>query len=317
MPTVNGYLYEHLFKGMINGFAHCQAIYDKNSRMVDWIYVKVNPSFQRQTGLKDVEGKTVSVVVPGLYETNPELFLKYELVAKGGPHQRFEQYVDALGFWFDISVYSVEKNTFTAIFENITERKNTETELQLAYEDSLIAFATFLEFKDHATEKHTMRVTELAARFAERLGIRGDELMNVRRGALLHDIGKIGIPDTILLKEGRLTEAEYEIMKQHSQYAYDVLYPIKYLRPAIDIPYCHHEKFDGTGYPRGLKSNGIPLPARLFSIVDVYDALTSDRPYRKAMTEAQAIQHLKDRAGKSFDPGLVVIFLELIEENRE
>lgn len=317
MPTVNGYLYEHLFKGMINGFAHCQAVYNKDDKMIDWVYINVNAAFEKQTGLKDATGKTASVLIPNILEEDKELFERYELVAKGGVHQRFEYYVNALETWFDISVYSIERNTFTVIFENINKRKANEIEIALASEEILMAFVTSLEFRDAATEKHTIRVTELAVKFAERLGMRGEDLMNVRRGALLHDIGKIGIPDSILLKEGRLTTEEYEIMKKHSQFAYDVLFPIKYLRPAIDIPYCHHEEWDGGGYPSGLKGEQIPLAARMFSIIDVYDAMTSDRPYRKAISHADAIVHIKDRSGRNFDPALVDKFLEIIEEENE
>jgi len=315
MSFFDGYLYENLFKGMINGFAYCRAIYNSDGMMVDWIYVKVNPAFETQTGLKDVTGKSVSTVLPNLFITSPELFMRYELVAKGGPHQRFEHYITELGFWFDISVYSVEENTFTVAFENITRRKEIEAELTLANEEILMAFVSSLEFRDKMTEEHTMRVTELAVQMAEALGITGEDLVNVRRGALLHDIGKIGIPDVILLKKGRLTTEEYQIMKKHSQFAYDVLFPIKYLRPAIDIPYCHHEKWDGTGYPRGLKGEEIPLAARLFAVVDVYDALMSERPYRKPMPESLVIEHLQKRAGTNYDPAMVKIFLDILGNN--
>jgi HD-GYP domain-containing protein (c-di-GMP phosphodiesterase class II) len=136
------------------------------------------------------------------------------------------------------------------------------------------------------------------------------DLIQVRRGALLHDIGKMGVPDSILLKPGKLTEDEWDIMRRHPQLAYDMLSRIVYLRSALDIPYCHHEKWDGTGYPRGLKGEQIPLAARVFSVVDVWDALTNDRPYRPAWSEAQALEYLREQSGKHFEPRIVEAFLK-------
>ncbi|MDZ4132792.1 MAG: GAF domain-containing protein, partial [Dethiobacteria bacterium] len=138
------------------------------------------------------------------------------------------------------------------------------------------------------------------------------DLVHVRRGALLHDIGKMGIPDAILLKPGPLTEDEWVVMRKHPVYAYEMLAPIDYLHPALDIPYCHHEKFDGTGYPRGLKGKVIPLAARIFAVTDVYDALTSDRPYRKAWSKEKTLSHIREGSGKHFDPAVVEVFLEEI-----
>ena len=148
---------------------------------------------------------------------------------------------------------------------------------------------------------------------AKRMGIAGEELLNIRRGALLHDIGKMGVPDKILNKPGPLTTEEWAVMRMHPQFAYDLLLPIAYLQPAIDIPYCHHEKWDGTGYPRKLKGEEIPLAARIFALGDVYDAITSDRPYRKKWSRKRAIKYLCDQAGKYFDPQIVEIFVREIE----
>src|SRR5581483_9371106 len=133
----------------------------------------------------------------------------------------------------------------------------------------------------------------------------------VRRGALLHDIGKMGVPDNILLKPGKLTDEEWEIMRRHPQYAFDLLTPISYLRRSLDIPFCHHEKWDGTGYPRGLKGEEIPLVARIFAVVDVWDAVTSDRPYRPAWTKDQALKHIQEQSGSHFDPRVVRTFLDM------
>ena len=143
-----------------------------------------------------------------------------------------------------------------------------------------------------------------------------DDHAVVRRGALLHDIGKMGIPDSILLKPGPLTDEDWVIMRQHPQHAFDLLSAVSYLKPALDIPYCHHEKWDGSGYPRGLKGEQIPLAARIFAVVDVWDALLSDRPYRKAWTKAKTLKHIKAGAGSHFDPAVVEAFMNLITDGK-
>jgi putative nucleotidyltransferase with HDIG domain len=171
-----------------------------------------------------------------------------------------------------------------------------------------------MDLRDRETEGHTQRVTELTLKLAARLGISPEEQVHLRRGALLHDIGKLGVPDDILLKPGKLTEQEWISMRQHPTYAFNMLLPITYLRPALDIPYCHHEKWDGSGYPRGLKGQQIPLAARLFAVVDVWDAVTSDRPYRSAWSKAEALDYIKEQSGRHFDPGVVRVFLEMIGE---
>lgn len=145
------------------------------------------------------------------------------------------------------------------------------------------------------------------------MNIPGAELLQIRRGTLLHDIGKMGVSDNILHKEGPLTDEERNEMRKHPQYAYDMLYPIAYLRPALDIAYCHHEWWDGNGYPRGLKGEEIPLSARIFAIIDVWDALLSDRPYRKAWSHKKVLKYIRDLSGKQFDPQVVNIFFKMIE----
>lgn len=312
MPIINETLYESLFKSMINGFAHCRAIYDASGKMVDWIYVIVNPAFETQTGLSNVAGKSVSVVIPNILRDNPELFEIYERVAKTGQHERFEQEVKALNAFFDISVYSVEQHTFTAIFENVTKKRNTIQELHLANENILLAFVSSLEFRDKDTEEHTLRVTELAVKLATAMGLSNGDIVNIRRGALLHDVGKIGIPDDILHKPGVLTDEEWVVMRQHPRIAYDLLSPIKYLRKAIDIPYCHHEHWDGGGYPRGLKGEAIPYLARIFTVVDYFDALMSDRPYRGAYPQLEALTIMDSENGATFDPSIYKVFKEII-----
>jgi len=188
----------------------------------------------------------------------------------------------------------------------------TNSELTMAYDETIEGWSQALDLRDKETEGHSRRVTELTLRLARGLGFGEEEMIHLRRGALLHDIGKIGVPDLILQKPGSLTEIEWDQMRKHPQYAYDMLAPITYLRKAIDIPYCHHEHFDGTGYPRGLKGEEIPLAARVFAVVDMWDALTSDRPYRKAWPQKKALNYIRKQAGRLFDPNVVEIFLKEI-----
>jgi PAS domain S-box-containing protein len=185
-------------------------------------------------------------------------------------------------------------------------------ELVLAYDRTLEGWVHALELRDQETEGHTRRVTQMTVDLARAMKIGEDELEHIRRGALLHDIGKMGIPDSILLKPGALDEREWEIMRQHPEYAYKLLEPIHYLRPVLDIPYFHHEKWDGSGYPHGLKGEDIPLAARIFAIVDVWDALTSDRPYRAAWAEEKVLGYIKELTDKHFDPAVVDAFLKII-----
>jgi response regulator RpfG family c-di-GMP phosphodiesterase len=197
------------------------------------------------------------------------------------------------------------------LFENL-QRSNQE--LMQAYDTTLEGWARALELRDRETEGHTRRVTELTLRLAKYMGIKDSELVNIRRGVLLHDIGKMGVPDNILKKAGSLTPQEWEEMRQHPVYAYNLLAPIEYLRDALEIPYCHHEHWDGGGYPRGLKGTQIPLAARIFSVVDIWDALLSDRPYRNAWEPERVIAHLKEIAGKHIDPNILEVFLRMIQE---
>ncbi len=191
------------------------------------------------------------------------------------------------------------------------ELQRSHAELAVAYDATLEGWSRALELRDGETQGHAKRVTEMTVRLARALGMDEADLVHVRRGALLHDIGKMGIPDSILLKPDALTEDERRIMRQHPTYAYQLLSPIGYLGPALDIPYCHHEHWDGSGYPRGLKGEQIPLAARIFAVVDVWDALRSDRPYRPAWPEDRVREHLRRLAGTHLDPRVVEAFLAM------
>jgi PAS domain S-box-containing protein len=197
----------------------------------------------------------------------------------------------------------------TQLFENL-QRSNLD--ISLAYDATIEGWSRAMDLRDHETEGHTQRVTDLTLKLARVMRISESQLTAIRRGALLHDIGKMGVPDAILLKEGKLTDEEWVLMRKHPQLAHDMLVPIAYLNEALNIPYCHHEKWDGTGYPQGLERDRIPLTARIFAIVDVWDALTSDRPYRKKWTKQKAREYIKAQNGRHFDPQVVDAFLKTI-----
>lgn len=220
------------------------------------------------------------------------------------PDQEWINYFETLATQAAIAIESA------SLFENL-QRSNME--LMLAYDATIEGWSRALDLRDRETEGHTQRVTEMVLKLAEKMGVSDAEKMNIKRGALLHDIGKMGIPDSILLKPGPLSESDWEIMRQHPLYAFHMLSPIQYLKHALDIPFCHHEKWDGTGYPRGLAGEEIPLAARMFSVVDVFDALTSDRPYRDAWPRDVVYRYLEERAGSDFDPQIVQVFLDIVK----
>ncbi len=197
----------------------------------------------------------------------------------------------------------------------IREIQSANQELLQAYDATIEGWSQAMDLRDKETEGHTQRVKNLTLDLARVIGLNEDAIVHFKRGSLLHDIGKLGVPDEILHKPGPLDEEEWLIMKQHPLFAYQMLSSIEYLKPALDIPYCHHEKWDGSGYPRGLKGEEIPLAARIFAIVDVWDALTSDRPYRPAWTHANALNYIREQSGHYFDPKIVPVFVKLIGDH--
>jgi PAS domain S-box-containing protein/putative nucleotidyltransferase with HDIG domain len=212
-------------------------------------------------------------------------------------------------------------NGIVVTLRDISDRKHSEVALQSAhldlvqaYEATIEGWSRALDLRDHETEGHTQRVAEMTIKLAHAIGIPETDWIHIRRGALLHDIGKMAIPDEILLKPDKLTEAEWVVMRRHPQYAYEMLYPISYLRPALDIPFYHHEKWNGTGYPLQLKGEAIPLSARLFAVVDVFDALCSDRPYRKACSRSEVLAYFEEQIGEHFDPKIAEVFLDLAHQ---
>ena len=202
-------------------------------------------------------------------------------------------------------------------FTLFNKLQKSNSELFQAYDSTIEGWSQALDLRDKETKNHSLRVTELTVALCRISGMTSQSLIHVRRGALLHDIGKMGIPDNILLKKEPLTEHDWTTIKKHPEYAYTLLYPIEYLRPALDIPYCHHEKWDGTGYPRGLKGEEIPLSARLFAIVDVWDALLSDRPYRKGWPKERVYDYIRRLSGTHFDPEAVKLFFKTLENQEQ
>jgi len=220
------------------------------------------------------------------------------------PFDRFELRARLLGI--------TRLNRYQKLIQERAKLREANAQLLNAYEATIEGLSHALDLRDRETEGHSRRVTELTVQLAKAMGISEGEITHYRRGALLHDMGKIGVPDSILHKPDTLTEEEWVIMRKHPRLAYDMLYPIEYLRPALDIPFSHHEKWDGSGYPRGLKGEGIPMSARLFAIADVWDALTSDRPYRAAWSEEEALTYIREQADKHFDPKVVELFFNVI-----
>ncbi len=275
---------------------------------------------RRSVFVPDLQEESFSLL--NSLEFNAEEFRSYysvPLVAKGAlvgvleifhrsllkPDNEWVKYLEMLAGQAAIAIDNI------ALFENL-ERSNIK--LLQAYDATIEGWARVLELRDLETEGHSRRVVKITIALARSLGIAVGDLPHVRRGALLHDIGKMGIPDHILQKPGKLTKDEWDVMKTHPGLAHQWLSSIDYLRPALDIPYCHHERWDGTGYPRGLKGDQIPLAVRIFTVADVWDALCSDRPYRKAWTEEKALSCIRKKIGTHFDPRVATVFLKYIEE---
>jgi PAS domain S-box-containing protein len=221
------------------------------------------------------------------------------------PDNEWLEFLDTLAVQAAIAIDNA------GLFEGL-QRSNLE--LAMAYDATIEGWSRALDLRDRETEGHTIRVTDLTLRLARMMGVGEEELVHMRRGALLHDIGKMGIPDNILLKPGPLTDDEWIIMRRHPEYAYELLSLINYLRPALLIPYAHHEKWDGTGYPRGLREEAIPLAARLFAVVDVWDALRSVRPYRQPWPAEKVRGYLMEQSGKHFDPQVLSLFIKMMDQ---
>lgn len=244
-------------------------------------------------GFKSYVG--VPLIAKGKVKGVLELFHRAPL----NPEQDWLNFVEALAGQAAIAIDIAE------LFESL---QSSNSELLSAYDTTIEGWSRALDYRDKETEGHSRRVTDLTVRIAREMGIRNEKLVHVRRGALLHDIGKLGVPDNILLKPGKFTDEEFGIMKRHPEIAFNLLSPIEFLRPALDIPHFHHEKWDGSGYPHGLKGEEIPLTARIFAIVDIWDALRSDRSYRPAWPVEKVREHLSFLSGSHLDPMILPVF---------
>ena len=258
----------------------------------EWHEMLVNEEFKSYIG--------VPLIVKGHVKGVLEVFLC-------SPLQEESEWIEFLRALAGQAAIAIDN---AAMFNDLNRSHN---ELIMAYETTIEGWSRALDYRDKETEGHSRRVTEITLRIAREMVLSDEQLPHIRRGALLHDIGKIGVPDTVLFKPGRLTAEEWEMMQSHPSIAYKILSPIAFLQPALDIPYCHHEKWDGTGYPRGLKGEQIPLCARIFALVDVWDALCSDRPYRPAWPRDKVRSHILSLSGTHFDPKVVEISLETLE----
>jgi PAS domain S-box-containing protein len=223
-------------------------------------------------------------------------------------HPTMEEWMDLFNSMAGRAAIAVENTNL------ISDLQESNKVLRQAYDATILGWSRAMDLRDEETEGHTQRVTEMTLNLSRAMGISEEELVHVRRGALLHDMGKLGVPDRILRKPGPLTEEEWVIMRCHPLYTYDMLSPIEFLRPSLDIPFYHHERWDGTGYPGGLKGEDIPLPARIFAVVDVFDALTSNRPYRPAWSREKTLEHIRQGSGSHFDPAVVELFMKMMDK---
>jgi PAS domain S-box-containing protein len=298
------------------------------NRLSDGMYIDINEGFTKITGYtrEDVIGKTSLELdiwaIPAQREVLVKGLREMGVVNNLEAQFRFKDGSMSTGLMSARVIEIDNEKCIISITRDISDRKQAENDLlyahaqlEEAYNATLEGWVRALEIREHDTADHSRRVVELTVSMATRMGFSGEELLHIQRGALLHDIGKMGVPDNILLKPGSLTAEEWTIMRYHPVYAHALLEEIEYLVPAMEIPYCHHERWDGKGYPRGLSSEEIPLSARIFAVIDVYDALLSDRPYRPAWSMDDVKQYLLDQKGKQFDPRVVDEFLSFITNN--
>ena len=295
------------------------------NRLSDGLYLEINQGFTDIMGYssEDVIGKTSleldiwcdpadrQKLVEGLRKNGEVKNLEALFKKKNG--------ISVYGLMSARIIIVNDEKCILSVTRDIDQRKaaqqqieNLNQELLLAYDETLTGWSRALNLRDANTDVHSRRVVDLTVEIARAVGIPENDLIHVRRGAILHDIGKMAIPDRILHKPGKLSDDEWVIMRQHPTYAYEMLSRIPFLCPALDIPYCHHEKWDGSGYPRGLKGEEIPLAARIFAFVDVFDALTSDRVYRPAWPVEKAMQYIHDNSGTHFDPSIIKLFLKMV-----
>lgn len=273
-------------------------------------FVEMNETAHQVLGMdsETLCGINLEGTFPALQRT--EIPLQLREVIRSGKKFNLDQFQysdDNINGIFELHLVPLGVNLGAVFFRNISD-------LAQAYEETLEGWSRAMDLRDRETEGHTQRVTQMTLAIAQSMGLTDTELMHIRRGALLHDMGKMAIPDGILLKKGALSEEEWQIMRRHPEFAHDMLRSISFLHQALEIPYCHHEKWDGSGYPRGLKGEEIPLSARIFAVADVWDALRYDRPYRKSWSAEKVLEYIREQSGKHFDPRVVDVFLKIVKD---
>jgi PAS domain S-box-containing protein len=300
------------------------------NRLADGMYIDINDGFTKMTGYtrEDSIGKTSielniwanpedrTRLVQGIIMNGMVQNLEAEFRFKNGEVRKGLMSASVITINGEKCLLNITRDISDRIL-NEQKLREAHTELEQAYEATLKGWAQALDLREHETALHSRNVVELTLIIAREMDMDEDSLIHIQRGALLHDIGKIGVPDTILLKPSSLSDDEWVIMRQHPKLAFDLLNEIEFLKPAIDIPFYHHERWDGSGYPLGLEGEQIPLAARIFAVVDVWDALLSDRPYRPAWDRATVIKYLTEKSGSQFDPEVVNIFLKVATENSD
>jgi diguanylate cyclase (GGDEF)-like protein/PAS domain S-box-containing protein len=292
--------------------------------------VYVNPAFSRMTGYapEEIIGKTPRILQgPGTDQATRAEIREHLSKWKPVRVEVLNYRKDGTPFWAELDIRPVADadgwyTHWVAVQRDITERRirddalrRNEADLAQAYEATIEGWARALDLRDHETEGHSRRVTEMTVQLARAMGVSDEEIVHIRRGALLHDIGKMGIPDGILRKPGPLTADEWRVMQEHPRLAKEMIESIDFLGPALDIPYGHHERWDGSGYPQGLRGEEIPLAARIFAAVDIWDALSHDRPYRLAWPKHKVIEQMKSEANTSLDPNVVAAFIKLFGDD--
>ena len=303
---------EQRLDAMFQAFDGLMLVLDNSGKILDYNsanHLALNVSAQKTESIKFQD------VVPA------DVWQKYknalQELRNGSKVVLFEYALGALKnkTWYESRLVPFTSEQNIMFVRDITKSKQSSSdELTLAYEKTVESWSQALYLRDRETEDHTRRVTDMASKLARRLNLSDAELVHIKRGSILHDIGKVAIPDSILFKPGPLTEEEWAIMRRHPLIASEILKSIQYLTPVLSIPRSHHEKWDGSGYPDGLRGESIPLFARIFAFADVYDALTSDRPYRRAWAQADAVAYIAEQSGSHFDPSIVPVFIGMISE---
>lgn len=330
--------------------AHLAAVVESSddaiySKTLDGVILSWNRAAEAMYGYAAAEaiGRSVEMLVPaGISHELPSVFARLRRGERVRHYETVRRRKDGTRFHVSLSISPIVDPTgrvvaASTIARDITDRRradeairrlNGELEEQIlrqrrevkaitaalarAYDTTIEGWSRALDLRDKETEGHSRRVTDLTLRLARAMDLPESDLVQIRRGALLHDIGKMGVPDYILLKPGPLNDEEWALMRRHPVFAHDLLTPIAHLRAAIDIPYCHHEKWDGSGYPRGLRTTEIPMAARIFALADVWDALLSDRPYRPAFSRDHALASVREESGRHFDPQIAGVFLRMV-----